>query len=260
MREALVTLLVLGCGAGGAHSTADAQMPDALPDAFIGGAATICDPAFLPMTRADPLSCCLDGKDEWFVSGNGTPLLVHRAHGRACSDDGVTSGCADVCKYGPCGAVVLATYAPPANVFHPTSNPDVCGRQASTLPGIPEAYNSTDVAYPAATTGCPFTSCDATGPVVSLTVDADASAASGTVASAPAGIDLVGGGTATASFPDPSVSLTATPSDAHARAVLSGDCVVTGDYGAPATCPLTLGPDKTVDVAWQCEPGFVCPF
>jgi hypothetical protein len=235
----------------------DAATPDATgPDASVPG---LCDPTYLPMNRANPLSCCLNGNDEWFVGGNVPSRLVHRKHGTACTSSLGVPGCVgNGCYFGPCGSVILETFDVPAVVFYPTSDATVCGRQATSLAGVPEPWTS-QTTYPGQVTACPFTNCTASGPVVSLTVNVTATAATGTVVSTPAGISLTGAGTRTFAFADPAVSLDATPADAHGRAVFSGACTATGAYGSTATCALTLGPDKTVAVVFECEEGFTCP-
>src|SRR6185503_3902691 len=88
---------VAGCGAEPAVVTA--SQGAAL------GAATTCDGTFLPMNRPDPLACCRDGDEEWFIFGGTPSRLVRRLHGAACTFDGVTGGCIGLeCLYGPCGS------------------------------------------------------------------------------------------------------------------------------------------------------------
>ena len=139
-------VLIVGCGGSDTSPAADAALPDAiLPDAAAPDAVTTsaalneCDPAYLPMNRAVPLSCCQKDGEAWFLSGNQSSLglLVHRKHGKACSLDGVTnSTCNGMdCAYGPCGANNAEMFAAPAYVFHPISDPTVCGRQGTGLDG-----------------------------------------------------------------------------------------------------------------------------
>jgi hypothetical protein len=244
--------------AAGVDAPLDAAVIDAPPDATVAGD---CDPAGLPMNRAAPLACCANGNDEWFI-GNNAPMigiLVHRVHGVACTTDGVTGGCTGMaCAYGPCGARIVETFPAPAYVFRPMSDPTVCGRQAEGLAGVPEAYTPAHMSYPPATPACPFTSCSAEGPRVTLTVTSTATGATGRVTSTPAGVDVAGAGMAAFAFGQTAVTLTATPMGAHARAIFSGACTVTGQVGMAATCSLILGPDKTVMVTYECEGGETC--
>jgi hypothetical protein len=252
-----LALLALACGDAGDRPAIDAALPDAAaPDA--APPLNACDPARLPMNRPSPSACCLVGDEEWFIAGTGN--LVHRKLASACTVDGVTGGCTGMaCAYGPCGARILETFTPPAYVFRPMSDPAVCGRQATGLAGTPEEWTPAHASYPAATTGCPYTDCEPTGPVVKLTVMAASSAAAGRVTSTPSGIDVAAGAMTSATFRDVAVELTAQPTGERARAVFSGDCVATGAYGQVATCALTLGPDKTVTVTFECEDGATCP-
>jgi len=48
------------------------------------------------------------------------------------------------------------------------------------------------------------------------------------------------------------------PSAKHARAVFSGDCIKTGEYGKKAECSTKLAPDPEVTVTYECEKGFTC--
>jgi hypothetical protein len=252
-------VLLVGCGGADTKRAADAGVPDAAP---ISAALNKCDPAHLPMNRATPLACCQKDDEAWFISGNQSSLgtLVHRRHAKACTlADGVTGGCNGMdCTYGPCGATNLETFPPPSHVFHPLSDPTVCGREASTLPGVPEAWTGAQEPYGTVTPACPWTGCTTGGPVVSLAVTTTAATATGRVTSAPAGIDITGAGTATVGFSVLETTLTATPTGDHARAVFSGDCAATGDYGKSASCKVTLGPEKTVTVAFDCEGGYTC--
>jgi hypothetical protein len=54
------------------------------------------------------------------------------------------------------------------------------------------------------------------------------------------------------------VALTAEPTNKHARAVFSGDCKKTGEYGERAECIVKLAPDPKVSVTFECEKGFSC--
>jgi hypothetical protein len=265
-----VLLLAAGCGGTESKPGADAGVPDAAqaadaagPDASATSAGlNPCDPAYLPMDRAAPLSCCLKDGDEWFLSGNPSSLgnLVHRRHARACSlADGMTGGCSGMdCIYGPCGASVVESFTAPAHVFHPVSDPEACGREATGLPGVPEAWTGAQEPYGTVANACPFTGCAQGTPTVKLAVTVTAATATGHVMSDPAGVDVAGAGAGSAAFSTLAITLTAAPTGDHARAVFSGDCAVTGDYGKGASCIVTLGPDKKVTVAFECEGGFTC--
>jgi len=54
------------------------------------------------------------------------------------------------------------------------------------------------------------------------------------------------------------IRLIANPTGSHARAVFSGDCSKTGDYGKKAECFVKLAPDPKVTVTYQCQAGFTC--
>jgi hypothetical protein len=86
-----------------------------------------------------------------------------------------------------------------------------------------------------------------------------ASGASGTVTSTPTGISLAGAGMSSWGYESGmTVTLTATPKGAHARAILSDGCSATGSYGAPATCVVALDANKRVTVTYDCASGQTC--
>jgi hypothetical protein len=133
----------------------------------------------------------------------------------------------------------------------------VCGRQAADF-SVPEPWVEGDVDWTGVMGTCPFTDCLGSLPVVGLTVEAIAVAATGNVKSIPKVIDLRGGGTSSKWFTQADVKLSAEPAGLHARAVFSGDCVATGAYGQDAECKLNLAGGKTVTVTYECEPGYSC--
>jgi hypothetical protein len=79
----------------------------------------------------------------------------------------------------------------------------------------------------------------------------------GRVSSNPPGITLSHVGKAHAIF-EGAVTIIAEPTDKHARAVFSGDCVSRGGYGQKAECKAKLAPDPKINVNFECEKGFTC--
>jgi hypothetical protein len=231
---------------------------------------TLCDGSTIPNRFGSPKACCTDGIDQWFVVGVGggsqpENSLAHRqVGGNACTSDGVAGSCAGTCKWGPCAATNIDSW--PASpgmetsyVFHPVSDPTVCGRQPpGGAAGFPESYDVGQSSYPPVVATCPYTGCTGSVPVVKLTVNGATSGATGTVKSNPEGIELRGAGTASLLTHDLDHQLRARPAGRRARAVFSGHCTAVGEYGKEASCSLTLGPDKLVVVTYSCEPGFTC--
>lgn len=205
--------------------------------------------------------CCQIGNETWHLSPRPTVGIVHRIYGLACSIDGETpSTCAGTeCVYGPCaGRNFELIGRPPAHIFHPVSDPSVCGLAATGAAPTPEPF-TTQLTWDDIRSTCPYTACPGNGlPTATLSVTADASAATGSVASKPEGINLAGGGEQDFDFNDLDVKLKARPLGEHARAVFSGDCVKTGEWGEAENCKLKLGPDKQVTVTYECEPGYTC--
>jgi hypothetical protein len=224
---------------------------------------TACDGRQLMMgISASVRACCQLGTDTWFISPKTGGITHMVVSGRNCStEDGGIDCAGHQCFYGPCnGAVPLSVDGgPPAYVFHPVSNPAVCGTQAAGAGFFPEPYSNQEV-YPPAETRCPWTECAGGGlPGVDLTVKAVAKGATGHVSSKPAGIDLEGasdGGTAI--FTQLEVKLMAKALGPHARVQFSGDCSDTTRVGQTVQCKLTLGPNKEVTVTYLCDPGWTC--
>jgi hypothetical protein len=249
-----VFFLLVGCEAQVGHN-----------ERSVAAGARPCEGRYF-FQVGDPTSCCMDDEGDWYLAVRpgleGT--LVHRQYGGACSNTDGTTGCGEECFFGPCGAsvpVLLRPLAEPAHVFYPRSNPTVCGRHADSMNGgVPEDWdsNAPQEPYPGVHPTCPWTTCGANGPAVQLTVEAQATGATGHVKSIPAGIDLTGGGEGSSYFYQLDVKLSAKPVGRRARAVFSGACNATGDYGKDIGCKLTLGPDKTVTVSYECQPGFTC--
>jgi hypothetical protein len=220
-----------------------------------------CDGDKFPISvSATTRECCQLGNETWHISpSNGG--VAHREYRTPCSGlDGGTS-CTSDCAFGPCGAHTINVFgSAPSYIFKPVSNPNVCGYQADGPTGSfnPEPYDGQEL-WPDIASTCPFTKCLAGGmPAVTLIVTAIGSGATGQVESKPAGIALVGNGSQSGDFTDTDVKLKAIPLGPHARAVLTGGCTETGDYGEAAPCKLELGPNKQVTVTYECEPGFTC--
>jgi hypothetical protein len=122
---------------------------------------------------------------------------------------------------------------------------------------VPEPYVAQE-AWAGAKGTCPFTDCQGSAPVVKLTVQVVASAATGHLKSIPILIDYLGGGTGIWYFTQADVKLSAEPGGLHARAVFSGDCAATGAYGQVGECTLSLDGGKEVTVTYECEPEQSC--
>lgn len=235
-----------------------------------------CDGTHFPMRLPDgsnggSKSCCQRGKDLFHV-GPKDDTLGHRQIGASCSmpDNSTCEG--TNCAYGPCGARKVQVQQADPNtsifIFEPRSNPEICGTQI-TAGGAPifspEVY-SDQPRYPGVTARCPFTTCLVGGrPALTLTVTAVTHNATGHVESTPSGISLSGAGMGTKVFPrDPDspqpriAVLVAVPKGSHARAVFSGNCKHTGDFGKNARCVVPLIPDPKVTVAYECHAGFAC--
>ena len=207
--------------------------------------------------------CCQTKNEEFHVKPDGT--LAHRQYGRVCSEaDGISTNCTGTaCSFGPCGARIVPTQSVGNTfVFIPHSDPKVCGYQTTTTAQgdvifVPERYVDQQL-YPAVTPTCLYTKCLGGGRRgVALTVTATADAAKGHVKSDPPGIDLTGSGTASATFED-GVELTAEPQGSNARAVFSGSCTKTGEYGKKTKCNVKLAPDPTVTVTYECRANTTC--
>jgi len=250
-------LVLLDCGTEVQKTTA----------AVVQEGATECDPDDLAWYRPDPLACCKNGTDQWFITGAGA-RLNHRTRGIACTTDGVTPCTGGpTCIFGPCGGTGGTNYNPPAHVFIPFSDPTVCGRQATGLPGFPEEWTGAQESYPGFVPTCRFNDCSPNGlPVFTIAVTGVTNGATGTVESIPDGLHLTGAGTATFSFSENDVNFIAEPVGAHARARFTNGCVATGAYGTKAYCKnLTRvilqapasGPHP-ITVTYECEPGFTC--
>jgi hypothetical protein len=226
-----------------------------------------CDGDRFPMHVGAGIAreCCQLGDETWHISPRAPGGISHRIYGLPCREaDGIGTACSGMqCSYGPCGGFNLPLIgAAPALIFHPGSDPSVCGYQY-TLPGgvvtsWPEPYSGQPL-YADVVASCPFTTCLVGGvPATTLTVTSDASAASGALSTNPEGIAFAGGGSAKWNFADVHVHLKARPSGPHVRAVFGGDCDQVGDYGEDAVCNLRLGPDKSVTVRYECEDGYSC--
>jgi hypothetical protein len=254
---AFVLLVSLGINAVGQHPTIT-NPP---------GPATLglppCDGKYFPINKGGSSSCCQMGNELFHVAPTG---LAHRTLGPACSrtgagDVGKCSG--TQCYFGPCGAHVEGVLkCDTALVFKPESNPQVCGYQAKwqgVTPtwSVPEPYTDQTL-YPAVTASCPFTLCEAGHPETTFTVViTTGTSAIGRVTSDPPGITLSHAGRASGTF-EGAVTIAAEPTGKHARAVFSGDCIKTGEYGKKAECSTKLAPDPEVTVTYECEKGFTC--
>lgn len=221
-----------------------------------------CDGKYFPKKKAAPGACCQEGIDIYQVIGQSGGL-GHRVIGTACTvgpgPDGRTR------TYGPCGVAIVPT-SPQAQgtdvkIFKPHILVNVCGHQVMpfnrTQPVFyPEQYDN-QLLYPPVTPTCPFTFCDGAKPVVRLNVSVSAGTTLGRVTSSPAGIKLSGAARASGLFSG-DATLTAEPTSKHARAVFSGDCKKSGEYGEKADCLVKLAPDPKVTVSFECEKGFTC--
>jgi len=228
-----------------------------------------CDGSLYPINKGGSPSCCQAGNELFHANADPndptkTLSLGHRRRGRACTVDGRTwSHCAGKdCAFGPCGAMIVEVLgAHDTVVFHPNSNPNVCGYQTKTADGqiisSPEPYTNQEL-YPNVVPACPYTACLGDGRRgVTLSLTAVAGTATGHVKSDPAGVDLSGAGTASVDF-ERTVNLVAEPAGNNARAVFSGACTKSGDYGRKAWCSLNLAPDQKVTVTYECRANSTC--
>jgi hypothetical protein len=236
------------------------------PAAVLVGDASECDSSRFPWYRPDPLSCCVDGTDEWFIIGGTSGRLNNRTEGNACTTNGVIPCRGTGCKFGPCGAMGITTYGPPAHVFVPLSAPTVCGRQATGLPGFPEDWTAAAEDYSGLPATCRFNDCGPNGPVMRISVTAVVNGATGTVESIPDAILITGAGTAEFPFEETDPNFIAEPLGPHARATFTDGCVATGKYGSKAYCkqlarvllPSPTSAPHPITVTYDCEPGFTC--
>jgi len=103
-----------------------------------------CDPKRFPTNRPAAAQCCQDGNRTWHTLKESN-TMVFRVYGAPCrEDDGVGTNCGvgtnpfKPCSYGACGAKnVWAIHADSVNIFHPTSNPNVCGLSISHVLDVP---------------------------------------------------------------------------------------------------------------------------
>jgi hypothetical protein len=255
----LSSLLVLGALLSGCDSGDVRRVEVALDQ----GAATECAGDRLPARgNGSTVQCCQAGDQSWHTTTTGR--LVHRVYGTACRNDNGTVGCGvggPPCVYGPCGAKNLSNLAGPATVFHPSSDPSVCGWHVGDSYD-PEPFDGTQEVYAGVTHTCPYNVCLTDGtPVPSALLVAGVTAGgTGHVRSSTGGTKLVGADTMTLAFEGPTpVVLTAQPRGDHARAVFSRDCVATGAYGKKVDCMLTtIAGALAVTVTYECEPGHSC--
>jgi hypothetical protein len=261
MRAISLAFVLVACAAEPdkqlhAPATAAQQDPD-LPRS--------CDGKYFPISVNHlARQCCQTNGFTYHVAPpNRAGGVAIRELGKlACSQKDGSTNCGDDCYYGPCFAARARVIGlPPGHVFEPSNGAAMCGWEAALANGVqfdPEPYTNQEL-YPDIESACIYSGCAPGGVrTVALEVVADASAASGRVTSSPGGIDITGSGAQSASFGELDQRLTAQPAGRHARAVFSGDCTAAGDWGKRASCDLKLGPDKTVTVTWECEPGFDC--
>jgi hypothetical protein len=254
MKLALVFLLLtmLACGKAPVTTTGTPTFTTGLP--------VSCDWKYFPSGSS---SCCQVGNDqnggeEWHVIDiPGKPNgLGHRYLGKACS----------TLAFGPCGAAKDPLEDPlwingtGTTIFRPASGTG-CGYQvtnAGNTISFPEQYTD-QATYPGVTAGCYFTGCSGNTPffILNITVNVAAGSSLGRVLSDPPGITLSGAGEASGSFPG-NVTLIAEPTGRHVRAVFSGACNKTGEYGERAECIVKPAPDPKVSVTLECEKGFTC--
>lgn len=180
----------------------------------------------------------------------------------------VGAGSFPKCFYGPCGAgIVNSPEGTPggynAHVFMPNSKPQSCGYDVSIKHGDvlvsehdPETYSGQQN-YPGVTASCPYTSCRVGGKRADLISIEIAGEATGLVRIDSLGIALSGAARARLAFSE-SITLIAEPAGEHARALFSGDCIKTGDYGKKAECGVKLAPNPKVTVTYECPKGFTC--
>ena len=246
-----------------------------------------CDGKYFPMTKNSGSSSCAPtgsihqqpGREVWHAIGQSGGL-AHRYIGSVCINKTVPVGdnpfphpgaTTMLLQFGPCGAAKDPlepsdlTSGTNAKVFLPTSGHGFGYTVTTSTQTVsyPEPYVSQPL-YPPVTAGCPYTLCVASPdpqapgrPAVKVTVSVPAGSALGSVQSAPPGITLSGAGEASGSFSG-DVVLIGAPTDRHVRAVFSGDCQKTEQYGQRAECIVKLAPDPTVTVTFECETGFTC--
>jgi hypothetical protein len=231
-----------------------------------------CDSNRFPIGKGDSPSCCQQGSDIFHVL-EGTREVIHRQVGPACTNKDPRVTCiGKACDFGPCGTTIVPIVPSRRStkdgiIFVPMSNPHECGYQATETPtsgfeseviSSPEAY-SQQPQYSGVIATCLYKRCPAhAGPPVSdFEITIRTLGATGRVKSNPAGITLSGSGKASGAFSD-AVTLTAQPTGRHARAVFSGDCIETGEYGKSAECRVKLAPDPKVTVTYECEKDFRC--
>lgn len=242
---------------------------------------TKCDPKnaplILPSTgeNGSSRSCCQAGRELFEVGPHG---MAHREVGRPCSMNDHTSSthCAigagttgphplPVCDFGACGALiveVIPSVLADTVIFKPTSKPQVCGYQtkdpvSGAVSSFPEPYTNQHQ-YAGVTAACPYTACLVGGrPATTFTLTAVADHAAGRVKTNPPGITISGAGTDSKEFAT-AVTFIADPHGEHARAVFSGACIKTGEYGHTAVCSTQLVPNPDVTVTYECHAGFTC--
>jgi hypothetical protein len=253
---ACVVLMSLGIGTIAQNPSMKPEMPTPVGPACDGNNF----PTKLNNKPTHPVSCCQFGNEITHVGPDGG--LARRKLGHACTTATGKHTCVGSgCYYGPCGAhVVSATHTNNTLIFIPHSNPQVCGYQTITFDGhkieSPEKYTDQPL-YPEVTPSCDYTTCDTGGPASIITVTTGPSTATGRVKSNLAGITLAGTGRLRKRFAR-TVTLTAEPRGTHARAVFSGDCIKTGEYGEKAECSIKLTPDPKVTLTYECQKGFTC--
>jgi hypothetical protein len=236
--------------------------------------ATTCSSCRFPTNLGAPLRCCQQGQLTWHIPPNAPNRVAQRQFALACrQSNGISTKCGVgsnpfvPCAYGPCGARAdwIHDGSNPAMVFFPTSQPTVCGYDASNTSDqffFPEPFTNQPL-YPGVAPSCPYRACLVDGTPVeegfALTVTGVADGATGDVTSKPSGIFIAGVGDTSWGFEGGTVvSLRANPDGARARAVFSGACSESGEYGKKATCDVPITATQSVTVTYQCEPGFTC--
>jgi hypothetical protein len=266
-----------------------AQAPGGIltnPASPLADPPTDCDSKYFPDFLADGSSggspsCCQKGAYIYQVvpklmDGQVTSLGIgiRQIGPHACSTKtGETTCQGHQCYFGPCGVAKLESPPPvdplppgsfpgtEAVIFHPSQG-KVCGYQFRSgqhvLISEPELYFlGQQPPYDPVVAGCKYTVCGRGGPASIITISTLPSAATGRVVSNLHGIKLSGTGKASGEFLD-AVTLTAFPKGRHARAVFSGGCIETGEYGKKARCDVKLAPDPEVIVTYECQKGFTC--
>jgi hypothetical protein len=270
-------LIILGNGTVAQDSPTQDVSPKADPPGLLD-APRVCDGKFFPIYIGGSSSCCQVGNDLFHVSRYGG--LAHRKTGRACTEaDGISTNCfgteEDACHFGPCGGAKppddLLLHGWDTKIFKPNSNPKVCGYQVThrAVPGsgVPDTHvNTTSVPepwtdqwlYPSVAPACPYTTCRKGGiPADDFNIIVLAVEARGRVKIDPPDITLSGPAKASWTSAE-TVTLTAEPTDKYARAVFSGDCIKTGDYGKKAECSVKPSPNPKITVTFECQKGFAC--